>query len=229
MALFEMIIKSVYAGQQCINRWNYASSGTPAAVSLSFALASAAGCIPAGEPPVFPADTMFDKIRKITATNVEFREVIVNNVYTLTDFYTTAFPDNTNGSAGGGAANQSFVASGFRTNQTRRDVGRGFKRFVGVPDGFTGVNNSLNPTHLEAMNILRAAMSANLTYNDEGNTITFNPVICSKDKVTLPSGRFTYRYYPTLTEQMNHTATGILWEIYDTTRSQTSRQIGKGN
>lgn len=229
MPLFELVLKSVYAGQECINRWNYNSSGTPAAVSLSFALASAAGMIAAGEPPAFPSDTMFSKIRNITATNVEFREVIVNNVYTLTDFYTTAFPDNTLGTAGGGAANQSFVASGFRTNQTRRDVGRGFKRFVGVPDGFTGVNNTLNPTHLEAMNILRAAMSLNLTYNDEGNTITFSPVICGKEKYTTPSGKFAYRYYPSLVQQLDHTATGILWEIYDTTRSQTSRQIGKGS
>lgn len=195
---------------------------------MSFALASAAGFIPAGEPPVFPADTMFAKIRGITAINVEFREVIVNNVKTLTDFYTTSFPDNTAGAAGGGAANQSFVASGFRTNLVRRDVARGTKRFVGVPDGFTGPDNALNPTHLAAMTVLATAMTANLSYDDEGNTITFAPCVCSKESYVTSSGKRAYKYYATLAQQMEHTAQGIRWEIYDKTRSQTSRQIGKG-
>lgn len=226
--LFELILKSVYAGQECINRWNYVGTGTPAGISMSLGLALAGGFIASGEPPTFPADTLFSKIRQITATNVEFREIIVNNVFTLTDFYTTSFPDNTRGTAGGGDANQSFVASGFRTNLVRRDVSRGTKRFVGVPSGFTGADNTINPTQLGHMTTLAAAMSANLTYSDEGNTLTYQPAVCSKDDYVTPSGKKAYRYYPTLAEQMNHTAIGILWEIYDRTRSQTSRQIGKG-
>ena len=227
MALFELVLKSVYQGQQCVNRWNYLSNGTPASVSLSFALASAAGFIASGEPPVFPTGTMFGKIRQIADDGVEFNEVISNNVYELSDFYTTAFPDNTNGLQVGEGA-PSFTAAGFRTNLVTRAVARGTKRFAGVPQGAIINGGVLSGNYIADMNILAAAMTANLTYTDEGNPITFSPIIISKLKYTTPSGKKAYKYYPNLQEQLIHSASGVLWEIYDTPRSQTSRQRGHG-
>jgi len=228
MALFEVVLKSVYAGQQCINRWNYSSTGTPAAVSTSFALASAMGCIASGTPPVFPALTMFEKIRDITAEEVEFNEIMVMNIYDLADFYTTAFPDNTFGRDSTGTAKAPFEAAGFRTNLVTRAVARGTKRFVGVSDAWVGVNGALNPDYIAKMEILAEAMRINLTYNDEGNNVSFAPLIVSKEKTVLPNDKVRRAYYPTLTEQMQHVALGIRWEAYDTVRSQTSRQVGHG-
>ena len=227
MALFEMILKSVYQGQQCVTRWNYLSSGTPAASSLSFLLAKAGGFIAAGEPPVFPTGTIFGKIRQISDDGVEFNEIICNNVYELSDFYTIAFPDNTNGLQSGEGA-PSFVAAGFRTNLVTRAVARGTKRFPGVPAGAIINGGVLAGNYIADMQILAAAMTENLTISDEGNAITFSPIIVSKKKPTTPPVTKSYAYYPTLQEQLAHSASGILWEVYDTPRSQVSRQRGHG-
>jgi len=227
MALFEVVLKSIYQGQQCVNRWNYFSSGTPAAVSLSFALTSAMGFIASGEPPVFPTGTIFGKIRQISQAGVEFNEVIAANVFVLSDFYTTAMPDDTLGLAGG-TGEPPFVAAGFRTNLVTRAVSRGTKRFVGVPHDQVLAGGVLSTTYIADMTTLATAMSAAITYDDEGNTITFTPAIISKLQYETPSGKKAYKYYPDLATQTTHSASGINWEVYDTPRSQTSRQVGHG-
>lgn len=227
MALFELVLKGIYAGQNCVNRFNYVSTGTPAAVTLSFALASAAGFIASGEPPVFPSSTLFSGIRSIVNGGIEFNEVIVNNIYDLTDFYTTAFPNDTTGTQAGAGA-PPFVAAGFRTNLVRRDVARGTKRFAGVPAEQVLTNGSLATGYVTQLQTLADVMASNLEYDDEGNTITFQPVIVSKLKYTTPSGKFAYKYYSTLALQLDHIAQGIDWEVYDNARSQTSRQVGHG-
>jgi hypothetical protein len=219
MALFEIVLQSLYAGQQCINRWNYLGAGTPAAVSLSFGLTSAMGFIASGEPPTFPADTVFSKIR----------QVVCMNVYDPTDFYTTAFPNGTVGTNSIGQGRATFEAAGFRTNLVNRDIARGTKRFVGVPSTWVGVGGVLNPDYVTQMETLAAAMAAPITYDDEGNTLSYNPAIVSKEKYTTPSGKTAYKYYASLTLQLSHIAQGFNWEAYDHVRSQVSRQVGKGN
>jgi len=56
MALYEVVVEQSYAGQQCINRFNYVSSGTPSGVTGSFGLIAALGLLLEGEPVGFPAD-----------------------------------------------------------------------------------------------------------------------------------------------------------------------------
>ena len=228
MALFEVVLKQSFAGQEVINRWNYLGSGTPAAVSLSFGLVSAMGFVAGGEPPVFPSGTLFHKMRQIQAPNISYAEVICANVFDPLDFYTTNFPVGTTGLDNQGDARQSFAAAGFRTNIVNRDIARGTKRIAGIPEGWTGPNNALNPTYLANMEALATEMGATITYDDEGNTLTYQPCIVQKEKYTTPRGRTAYRYYPSLTVQLSHIASGIRWEVYNTVRSQVSRQLGKG-
>lgn len=227
MALFEVVLKSVYYGQQCVNRWNYISSGTPAAVTLSFALASAGGFISGGDPLAYPDNTLFSGVRSIANADVEFNEVIVNNIYELTDFYTTPFLNNTMGLHSGGAASV-FEAAGFRTNLVSRAVARGMKRFVGVPSDQINSGGTLTTTYVAEMQVLADKMAETLEYDDEGNTISFTPAICHKEDYTTPSGKTAYRYFPTLAEQITNSVSGFNWQPYDTIRSQTSRQIGHG-
>lgn len=231
MALLELTLQSTFQGQEVINRFNYVSTGTPAAVSLSFALVSAFGCIydPDSVPPGYPADTPFGAIRAIQSNAVSYDQVSAIDVYSVTDFYETPFLEPATG-ARGGETLPSFAAIGFRTGRVRRDIRRGTKRFVGVAEGETG-GGTYTTSFRELLEAAAVKLSEVLTYDDEGNTITFAPCIVSKQKYTpdpLRPDRVAYRYYPTLEEQMQHIATGILWDYYPNVRSQTSRQIGKG-
>lgn len=227
MSLFEVVLQADLFGQECINRWNYLGSGTPAAVSLSFGLASAMGMIADPATHLFPDTGVFTAIRNITSGSVLFKQVIVLNVFDPTDFYTTAMPTGTDGNIDTQAA-PSFIASGFRTNLVNREIARGTKRFAGVPTNALGPNNALSTDQIAAMNILATKMSAAVSYDDEGNTLTYVPTIVQKEQYDTPSGKKAYKYYPSLTVQLSHVAQGFLWEVYTQARSQTSRQIGKG-
>lgn len=231
MALLELTLQSTFQGQEVINRFNYISTGTPAAVSLSFALVSAFGCIydPDGVPPGYPADTPFAAIRAIQSSSVSYDQVSAIDIYSVTDFYETPFLEPATGGRGGETL-PSFAAIGFRTGRVRRDIRRGTKRFVGVAEGDTG-GGTYTTNFRPLLEAAALKLSEVLTYDDEGNTISFAPCIVSKQKYTpdpLRPDRVAYRYYPTLEEQMQHLATGILWDYYPNVRSQTSRQIGKG-
>jgi hypothetical protein len=82
---------------------------------------------------------------------------------------------------------------------------------------------------LAQMAQLVTQMNAALTYDDEGNTLTFTPCISQKEEYTTPSGKKAYRYFSTELLQAPHNAVGIRWEAYTTQRTQNSRQYGKGS
>lgn len=225
MAIMELVFRSFYAEQECINRWNYVASGTPAAVSLSFALVSAFGAVYSGGTP--PADTLLNAIWSQVTTGVNFGEVEAKNVYSILDFYTRPFAAGQTGGVVTAGMSPS-VAIGYRTNRVRSDIRRGTKRFVGVPESSSGDLGVIDSAALTGLQNIATKMGDVLSYDDEGNTITFTPAICSKQEYTTPSGKRAYRYYSTEATQLEHTATGILWELYANTRTQVSRQYGRG-
>lgn len=230
MALYEIVLDSSYAGQSCINRWNYVASGSSGSITGAQALMGALGFLPLGDPPVYPADTVFDKIRDMCVTAVTFTQVIAKNIYDPTDFWTASFIPGTAGKPNF-QGEPPFTAFGFRTTRTRSDIARGTKRFVGVPvNGSTGAGNA-NTEQVALMDELAIAMSFSVTWDADTANITFQPAIVQKEKYVVPNStpeRFAYRYYPTLTEQLTHVMQGFSWELYPQFRSQTSRQYGKG-
>jgi hypothetical protein len=234
MALFEVILTQIYQGQNTVNRWNYVSSGTPAAVTLSYALASAMGAIYdlTAIPPAYPPNTLIDRISELQDAQVLFNTLSVRNVYSTTDFYETPFTPALNGTQSGDG-NSPAVAIGYRTNRIQTDVRRGTKRFVGIPESFVGDGGTLSIGSGGNIDQLRLAMNATLTYDDEGNTLSFLPCVCGREKYEvmkdgLPTGRFAYKYFPDLAEQLEHTAQGVQWQAYDVVRTQVSRQYGRG-
>lgn len=225
--LFEIVVVQSLFGQEVINRWNYQSTSTPAAVTMSFALAAAFGAIPLGTPGVLPADSVFGKMRALQSDSLQYREVIVKNIYSVTDFYTAPFSALV-GNVPGGAASP-FLAYGMRTNRVRQDIARGMKRFAGVVEAGMDAGGVIPAGTLGVVQTLADAMEANIIYVDEGTNLTFQPVIVKKQKYTVPgSGNSAYRYYPTLAEQDDFLATGIQWQPYLEVRSQVSRQYGQG-
>lgn len=234
MAILEVTLQSDLFGQECINRWTYNASGTPASVSRSFALAFAFGAIydTVAVPPGYPPDTILDHIANNVSNEVTFQQLTVVNVYDPTDFYQVPFVQPYTGGASG-ECSAPFVSFGFRTTQVRRDIARATKRFPGVPESAVGSGGDVVGAWVTSLNLLAEAMTDVLEYNDEGNTLLFAPCVVGKQEYdpnpTVPDANHrAYRYYPTLTEQEEHLAQGIIWQLYPQVRSQVSRQYGKG-
>jgi len=221
--LFEIVVVQTMFNQEIVNRWNYTSTSTPAAVSMSFALAAAFGAIPLGTPGVLPADSVFGKIRAQTSQDLHYDEVIVKNIYSVTDFYTAPFSSLSGGFAEVSAS--PFLAYGFRTNRVRSDIARGTKRLAGVAESQMAAGGTIDPAALVILQGIADKMEESIVYTDEGSPLTFTPVIVQKQKYTpVGSTKPAYRYYPTLAEQEAHLASGIQWQPYEQVRSQVSRQ-----
>ena len=234
MAIFEVVLQGTYFEQMTINRWNYVSGGTPAAVSLSFALASAFGAVfdLVAIPPAYPADTPLGLISGSTGDAWDWQQLTVLDPYSATDFYQTPFIP----AYGGGNAGEQMspaVAYGYRTNRVRTDVARGTKRFPGVEEARVLTGGVINAGTITAMEAVAQKMTEVLEYDDEGNTLTFTPAICGKELYDpnpppATGNHRAYRYFPTQAEQLAHTALGVTWEVYSRVRTQVSRQYGHG-
>ena len=228
MPLYEVVLEQRYMQQQCINRWNYVGSGTPAAVVPSFGLLSALGMI--ANITTLEDGTVAGEIQALQNSQVIFVQATARAVYVDEDFYANPFVANTVGNVGSLATSMSPLdAYGFRSNRVRQSIGRGYKRFVGMDEVFSGDGGLITTAARDQMTLIATAMGETLTYDDEGNTLTFIPCIVQKEKYTAPSGKDAYRYYATETLQAAHLAQGINWEGYAQQRSQTSRQYGRGS
>jgi hypothetical protein len=225
--LYEVVLQQRYFNQICINRWNYVGTGTPAAISMSLALLSAMGMIP--DDGIFPSGTILDQMRAVQSTSLVYLQVSARAIYDVEDFYETPFVQPQTGEAGG-EASPPFLASALFTNRVRQDIGRGFKRFAGLTESNVSAGGVLDSGMVAALNVLGGLMSDVITYDDEGNTLSFAPVVVQKEKYLSHSDpdRYAYRYYVSEATQDDHIASGINWSAYDTARSQTSRQYGRG-
>ncbi len=227
MPLYEVVLEQRFFNQICINRWNYVGSGTPASVTGSFGLLSAMGFIPTSAD--LPTDSIGEGLQNLQNSNVLFVQATARAIYEDTDFYANPFYANTLGaSPATGDAQSPLVAFGARSSRVKQSIGRGYKRFVGVTEGDTELAGQLNVNALARFENLRQYMSDTLTFDDEGNTLTFTPCISQKEKYETPGGKNAYRYYSTELLQAPHNAVGILWEMYPNVRSQVSRQYGRG-
>lgn len=228
MPLYEVVVEQRYQGQQIINRFNYVGSGTVVVVTGSFALASALGFISAAG--VYPSGTLLALWRAMVNPATLFIQAVVNNVYDPTDFYQTPFLSGTAGTSNTGDAEPPFVAFSFRSNQLRRDIRRGQKRFVGAGETVVADFGQVQLTYMPTLQALATEMSATQTYTDEGSNRDFIPAVVSKQKYT-PAGstQSAYRYYPTEIEQMAHIAQGVTWEAGAWVTTQNSRKQGRGS
>jgi len=229
--LYEVTLTQRYFGVQTVNRWNYEMSGTPAVVTGSFGLANALGAIES--LGVYPAGKLMTAVANVQVPEVVFEQLTILNVYDPLDFYQVPFVVELTGARTGEVGNSPFMSVGFRTTIVRRDVARGTKRFVGVPETGVQAGGELESAYLGSANTLASEMTAVQTYTDEGNSLTYAPVIAGKQRYNpetqLPSATGTaYRYFPDEAEQLAKLAQGFIWQAYSNVRSQTSRQYGRG-
>lgn len=228
MPLYEVVLNQRCFQQQCINRWNYVMTGTPAAVTGSFALLSAMGFI--SNIVTFEDGTIARELQQLQSESAEFIDVSARAIYIDDDFYGTPFVDGTAGVNGTLATSLSPTdAFGFRSSRVKQSIRRGTKRFVGVDENHVTNGGQFSSGVTGQMEVLAGVMSDALSYTDEGNSLTFTPCVVQKEKYTTPSGKDAYRYYATEVAQAAHLAQGIAWEIYQETRTQVSRQYRRGS
>lgn len=234
MALLEVVLRQVQAGQELINRWNYYANDTGGAGGLSVALTELLGGNPedmaiAGQ---FPTGTMLREIQLMQSQRVTFIDISVRDIYSNIDFYETPFPAATDGAVLVATNHQPmtpFVAYGFTSNRIRTDVRRGQKRFGGVTEGYVSENGNIDNGWLDGtLTSVAEAMGEELTINLLGVPVNFIPCVLGKEKYTTPSGKTAYRYYPTVVAQMSKAAIGVKWQPKPQVRSQVSRQYGRG-
>lgn len=234
MNLMEVTLEQTYAGQECVNRWTYLASGTPAAVTFSFALVSALGAIfdEVAVPPGYPPTGLMQKIANCQNTGVSFQTLTCKDVYSAVDFFSVAFVNPLTG-AQAGEGMSPINALGFRTNRVRADIRRATKRFVGVTETDAVALGVILPAFMTSDVIpLAEAMTDILEYDDSSNLLSFAPCVVKKQRYNsqtqLPDDEGNaYRYYPEA-DQFDLIATSVTWEPYDQVRSQVSRQYGRG-
>lgn len=230
MGLYELTLQASYYGQLIVNRFTYEGSGTPAAVSMSFALASAFGCVQSGGLPTFPVGSVMEAIAMTQRQEVNYVQYIVKNLYSTTDFWESPFNALSDGyNTGAGTAASPVLAVGYKSSRPRSDIGRGYKRFPGIEEGQMAAGGQIETAFLTGnVTACAAAMGDTLEYDDSGAVLTFTPCILKKEKYVAPSGKNAYRYFATQTEQEANAAIGVTWTPYDTVRTQRSRQYGHG-
>ena len=228
MPLYEVVLNQRYFNQLTVNRWNYMMTGTPAAVTGSFALLSSLGFL--SNTTTLLVGSLGESLQNLQNAGVTFVSALARAVYIDDDFYDSPFVSNTVAEGETTASGQSPVdAFGFYSSRVKQSIGRGYKRFVGVSEGNVANGGSFVGGGLALMTTVAEKMSEVLTYTDEGNSLTFTPAIVQKEKyVVASSGKDAYRYYPSEVLQAPHVASGISWSPYDTSRSQVSRQYGRG-
>lgn len=226
--LYEVTLESSYFDQQIINRWNYLSSGSAVGVTGSFALLTAMGLIPASGS--FPAVTVGSRIQELQVSDVIYVSALCKALYDdPTDFLDSGFPSGVIGHGGGTQPSSPTMAFGFKTNRVRTDIARGTKRLVGVDESTVGNGGEFTSGTLGAMDNIATAMSADLSYSGGGSSLTFKPCIIGKEKIVVSGEPTVYKLYPTLSEQLEHIAVGVVWQSYRFVRTQVSRQYGHGS
>lgn len=228
MAIMEAIVNQSYYGQLCINRFHYVASGTPAAVTLSFALLSAMGLIPeSGSADTFPTGTLGDAMENVQVEAVQYVSSYARDLYSVTDFYEIPYATPVYGDRAGAGLSPA-MATGFSSSRVRTDIRRGQKRFVGLSENDVDAGGNLASTFGASLTLMADALSETLTFDDEGNTLTFVPAVLGFEEYETESGKRAYKKYADPAVQLSHTAQGMLWTPYTQARTQVSRQYGRG-
>lgn len=223
--LYEVILRQAYFARAVLNRWHYNSSGTPATVTGSFALTSAFGGIPAPVTLEFPVGSIMARLANIQVAALSYVELQVQALYDVTDFYSVPYSP-AQVALQTGTPMSPFAAYPLQSNRVRTDVRRGNKRFCGVSESFVGDAGVITGDLVTNLTGLADEMSEILEYDDEGNTLSFNPCVLSLEKHDPDEDHedFWYALYPTLAEQLDHAALGVNWTPKAFITTQNSRK-----
>lgn len=223
--LFEVILRQAFLQKNILNRWFYNGTGTPASVDLSFALISALGGIPDEITAAFPAGSLMEAVALIQSDQLVYVELSAEALYDVTDFYSVPYPPSQNALMAGDPLSP-FDAYAIQSNRVRTDIRRGNKRFAGVTENNVENGGTLTAAMLPEVQHLADVMGDTLTYDDEGNTLTFQPAILSFEKHAPDADHDEdwYSKYSTNALQLDHAALGISWTAKPAKTTQNTRK-----
>lgn len=225
--LYEITVECSYFDQQVINRWTYNQSGAAVGITAAAALLAAFGLVDVDGD--FPEDTPAWGMQRFQPVNVIYRSALVKALYDdPTDFIDRGYAAGVTGVSTATNPSSPALAFGFKTNRVRTDIARGTKRIVGVDELAIGAGGAIDGTFQPVLNTLADLFSETLTYTEGGSSLSFLPCVLGRKKTVVVGGPTKYEFYPTLSEQLEHTANGVVWQAYTNVRTQVSRQYGHG-
>lgn len=229
MPLYEATLEQRYFGQQCINRWNFQSPTPPSGSSGAFLCAVAMGAVAGDTAPAFDPGLILGKLQQLQVIQAVYVQLVIKMLYSVTDFYTYAFPSGTTG-AGGGEGLSPVMALGYTSDRTRADIRRSQKRFTGLAESVVDAGGTLTSAFATSAQVLGTIMGNPSVALVDGVATIFSPVVLGREKYH-PPGKTTwaYRYWPTEAEQLTHVAPINDFTVKQSARSQTSRQYGRGS
>jgi hypothetical protein len=228
MAILELVVNQSYAGQLVINRFHFVSSGTPAAVSLSYGLIAATGFLDTSEVGnVFTPDTLANYMQQMAVTGLQYVSAYARNLYDPVDFYERPYVDPTYGVLTGTPTSPA-MAYGIQSNRVRTDIRRGSKRFSGVREESLDAGGYLNAGLIGVLSGICDLLNAPISYDDEGATLSYRSSVLSFKEYTTPRGKKAYEKWPTESAQLARSAIGVTWAPQNAIRTQVSRQYGRG-
>lgn len=229
MEFYEITLEQRYAGQQIINRWNYTADSIPAGTSGAFKALVGMGFTPDTDIVAFGEGTVAALLQAVQLDACLFVQAIAKNLYSVTDFYTYAFPPATIGANVGAQGLSPVMAFGFTSDRTRSDIRRAQKRFVGVGENQVDSLGTIVAGTMGQLQDLGDAMGDINVVPAGVGSIQYTPMCFGRLLYVAPSGRDAYKYYDTAEEQADHVARINVFTAKDTVRSQVSRQYGRGS
>lgn len=227
--LYELVMHGTYFGESVVNRFNYVSTVVTGTNNGAFGLAKAFGAVPDEEDETLPAAHPLAYTLYPLSDYLTLQRVVVRAAanYAPTDFYEVAYSTQPTGGQSGLGLSPT-AAFGFRTNIVRTDIARGTKRLCGVSEASTSNAGLIDPAYYTYLNTICGEWEKTLTYTTGSDTTEYAPCVVSKKKYETPRGNNAYKYYPTLSEQLDHVALGVSWQYVTNVRTQRSRQYGNG-
>jgi hypothetical protein len=229
---FEVTMLGTYQAQQIVNRLTFSTVADLTTVANSFALAQALGFQP-GTPLTPLAASFFVAWLGCQTALYQMDELIVRNLFSVTDFYTTPLSganwDGNIATAGGGS--MSFVAQKLQTNRVRTDIRRGSVAMTPPLEAVLDEEGDVSAGHLALMQTVCDRLNAPPTWTVGSDTAEFEAAVFKKERYTVPDSnppRAAYRYYTNQTLFWQNVAHGVTWAPVARVTSQTSRRIGKG-
>jgi hypothetical protein len=192
--------------QPIVNVFFYIATPDTEAVATAFLMAEAF-------EPLVP-----DAINTLQITTVTNSELYVYNLLDPTDLEVRGL---SGGGDTAGTVNTQIDAIGFRSNRTRRDIRRGFKRIGGIPDSAV-VDQALNTAFNTAAGTLAGLFGDQLLTTAPNPNSAYDPIVIKRIFTGITGGKRQYRLPETEGELEYFIASQ--WQHSSNIRSQATRR-----
>jgi hypothetical protein len=228
--IFTATLQGRYFNQLLINRFQFISSSDVSPVEGCQALANALGAVDTsgvvlGNP--LPSGTLMGTLEALQNAEIEYIAMEVITPYDAFGLFERIFPAGTTGDSGSSGDNLSpFIALSIRSDRTRRDVRRGFKRFAGVTESDVTATGPV-PTTLGRLGDVAASISGTITGDAGPLNVAFQSAVVPLKRVP-DSDPPQYEQFENEGAAVSASAFPVTYQAEDKVTTQNSRKVGRG-